>query len=558
MTAYELAAVLIHALGWSLVHFVWQAALVGVFYAAARVLLPRGNPRYLASILALIVLALIPVWTAWHEAGTLFRAVDLGNVVVASVGGSPVAVVSAAPMGWLVGLGHVLPWLVLTWAFGVAFLGMRVARQWSSLRAIVRVAETLPVWQDRAQRLGQQMGLRRAVRVLASVRIATPTLVGWVRPVVVMPLAMLARMPAEQVDLILAHELAHLRRFDHVANLFQVVLETLLFYHPVVHWISRDARNERELCCDALALRASGGRQRDFVAALAGLEEFRSDHAELALAASGGVLVERAWFIAGAAPGRSHSRSGPLLPLFAVLGVMVAAGVIWRQNAANARISAVLADNAAVLRSGLATAIGQLPMPILHDAIPRHQKLAPVPLATRFASMDAVTPLVSIVPAVMPSLSVADLTMGSVQFDPVVRPALGPADMSSKPTLADTPHAVRTVAPVYPSQELLNGVQGVVEIQFSIDSAGVPQDLQVTRSSAAGVFDAAALSALSHWRFAPPAEGGRHYRQTFAFQLGSTATGNATAARACLVRTGTHICRSVFDDTTGGALHLNH
>jgi len=271
MTPFEWGAIVVQALGWSLVHFVWQAALIGVVYAAARVLLPRGNPRYLAAMLALVALAVTPVWTAWHEVAVLTQTVDVGNMLVTAAAASPAH--GYAPTVWLARLGVALPWLVLVWTVGVAFLGIRVVRQWFGLRAIVRAAEALPVWQDRANALGERLGLRRAVRVLASVRIATPTLVGWARPVVVMPLAMLARMPAEQVDLILAHELAHVRRFDHLANLFQVVVETLFFYHPVVHWISRDARNERELCCDTLALQGSGGSRRDFVAAFAGLGE---------------------------------------------------------------------------------------------------------------------------------------------------------------------------------------------------------------------------------------------------------------------------------------------
>ena len=129
------------------------------------------------------------------------------------------------------------------------------------------MAEQLPEWQSGARKFADRLGLRQMVPVLASVRVATPTLVGWVKPAVVLPLAVLARMPPAQIDLVLAHELAHLKRLDHIANLFQVVLETLLLYHPVVHWISRDARNERELCCDTLALRVTGGERRDFVAA---------------------------------------------------------------------------------------------------------------------------------------------------------------------------------------------------------------------------------------------------------------------------------------------------
>ncbi|MGH8114212.1 MAG: M56 family metallopeptidase, partial [Rhodanobacteraceae bacterium] len=381
MNPSEWFAIVIQSLGWCLLHFVWQAALVGVLYAVARAILPRGNLRYLIAMVAMISLAVLPILTGWHEFRVLQQSVDLGNVIVQ--GGSGAASPAAAAMtqsDWLAILRAALPWLVLAWGCGVAFLAVRVIRQWRGLRAIVRAAEALPAWQERARRLGQNLGLKRAIRVLASVRIATPTLVGWVRPVVVVPLAMLARMPMEQVDLILAHELAHLRRLDHLANLFQVVVETLLFYHPVVHWISRDARNERELCCDALALQATGGKRRDFVAALAGLEDFRTDHADLALAASGGVLVERAWFIAGVAPERRSGHLGLMAVGLALVGLAIALGVAWRQEVVQGQIDRVLATNEAALRHGLGKLVANFPEPVLHDVSVRRPDIAPVAL----------------------------------------------------------------------------------------------------------------------------------------------------------------------------------
>ncbi|WHZ19313.1 MAG: hypothetical protein OJF55_001462 [Rhodanobacteraceae bacterium] len=557
MSPSELAVV-VQAIGWGLVHFVWQAALVGVLYAVARALLPRGNQRYVAAMLALVALAIIPACTAWHEVQSLAQPVELGNVWVTAATGASASATTPASVGWLAELSAALPWLVLGWAGGVVFLGMRVVRQWRGLRAIVRAAETLPVWQDRARRLGERLGLKRAVRVLASVRIATPTLVGWARPVVVMPLAMLARMPAEQVDLILAHELAHVRRFDHIANLFQVMVETLLFYHPVVHWISRDARNERELCCDALALQASGGRRRDFVAALAGLEEFRAGHADLALAASGGVLVERAWFIAGTAQPRPRPHFSLGVALLALLGVAVVSTLAWQQNVEHARIDAALAANAeAIARQWLATAA--VPSPAWRTVPAARPTLAPLAPARETAPQAAAMPA-SVVPARMPALSVANLVLTPAPLDAVVRPT--PASVGTPPdsALAAAPRPLRSVAPAYPPQALLNGAQGQVEIQFSLDAAGVPQNLQVTRSTGSGLFDAAALSALSRWRFTPPAEAGRHYRQTFTFQLGGAVDGSdAAVAQPCLIRTGTHICRPVLDGAPGiGTPRLNH
>src|SRR6185312_3792635 len=344
MNAFDIVSAGISALGWCLLQFVWQAALIGAVYAALRPLLARGNPRYLAAMLALAAMASCPLVT-WHVVATNPVTVGLPDMITtgsSAVSPSP----AASTWTWRTLVQAALPWLVLAWAFGVAALGMRVFRQWRGLRLMLRMAENLPVWQSRTREFANRMGLRRVVPVLASVRVATPTLVGWLRPAVVMPLAVLARMPASQIDLVLAHELAHLKRLDHVANLFQVVLETLFFYHPVVHWISREARNERELCCDTLALQVTGGERRDFVAALANLEEFRAGHAGLALAASGGVLAERAWFIAGAVPKRPqrHLRSHAIV-MAVVLALAGTGWTWWRDTAWQQRTAALVAAN---------------------------------------------------------------------------------------------------------------------------------------------------------------------------------------------------------------------
>lgn len=544
----------VEALGWCLVHFVWQALLVGLFYGAARMALPRGNPRYLAAMAAMIVLAALPIATGWHEFHVLSEPVAVGDVVVA--GGSGASAAAAAPgnANWLAVLRVALPWLVLAWLCGVVFLVARVLRQWSGLRAIVRAAEALPEWQDRAQRLGRRLGLRHATRVLASARIATPTLVGWVRPVVVVPFALLARMPTEQVDLILVHELAHLRRLDHIANLFQVVVETLLFYHPVVHWISRDARNERELCCDALALEVTGGKRRDFVAALAGLEEFRANHAELALAASGGLLVERAWFIAGTVPDRRRGHTGLTVAGLALLGLAVSLGLAWWQERIQQRIEDVLAANQWALRQSLGGAT--VPAVSLAYGVPgQHPDLVPVSLARVTApAMDRITAPARMLQAVAPPPSLSVPNLEPARPAPVFLAARLPEPTTTavSTALATRPRAIHTVPPVYPARALLNGVQGRVEIQFGLSATGIPEDLKVAASSASGLLDAAALEALSRWRFTSPAVAGRQYRQSFTFRVGDGAGTTAIpVTQDCLPSTGTHICRHVFDNGAG-------
>jgi TonB family protein len=557
MNAIEWGRMIVQTLGWCLIHFLWQATLVGALYAVARWLLPRGNPRYLAGMLALFLLALLPAWSFLHEWRALARVMLPGDLFVAGTGSAILTGVAGAPAAHADGMTMLriaLPWLVLAWACGVAVLALRVARQWRQLRAIVRAAEALPVWQARAGHLGQRLGLRHAVRVLASVRIATPTLVGWVRPAVVMPLAMLARMPAEQVDWILAHELAHLRRLDHLANLFQVVLETLFFYHPVVHWISRDARRERELCCDALALQAAAGKRRDFVAALAGLEEFRAGHSYLALAASGGLLAERAWFVAGRVPPRKHAPAHGVVLLAGLLGAALLTGFVgW--HAAMQRRAAPAAAPAAATEHAVQSA------PAIQGKLSWHVKAVAqaAPAAQPVQQAIVVTPPPLPQVAVQPLRISVPLTIGvhdlqaaasALRVLPAAatEPPQAVVPTSAAVAIGTLPVPVRVVAPDYPERALQNGTRGSAVVAFTLDADGHPRALEVVSATPAGVFDSAALAAIRQWRFAPPEKAGRRFRQVFSFAPAGQGTyGAGAGSDGCRYVTGSHICREYSD-----------
>lgn len=554
MSLLDALSVGVVVLGWSLVHFLWQALMVGGVYAIARPLLPRGNTRYVAAMLALLALVVCPIVTGLHEWRVVTRAIDVGAPVLATASPEAAAGHVSAWTAWSRVLRASLPWLVLAWAAGVGVLGTRVFRQWLGLRAILREARALPAWQARAQQLADRLGLRRAVPVLASLCVATPTLVGWVRPAVVLPVAVLARMPAEQIDLVLAHELAHLKRFDHVANLFQLLLETVLFYHPVVHWISRDARNERELCCDAMALSIADGQRRDFVAALANLEEFRTAHADLALAASGGVLAERAWFIARGAPAHAERRSRGHVALALAAVALMAVGWTWWQDAAwQARAAAIVAGQRPLLAPKLAR--GMLPvLPLPHLMSARtYAVVSPVPPALVSAKpADAQAMHGTRMPIAVIDKPMLQLDVTPARLEPVAGSgAMAPIHVEgARPAAAGAPPRVlHAPPPVYPAAAMLAGIQGQVVVTFELDAAGVPHDLEVVGSDS-GMLDAAALQALAAWRFAPPAVAGRRYRQAFDFRFGAGAAAADAAAR-CTVATGTHICRRLPGGESG-------
>jgi hypothetical protein len=155
-----------------------------------------------------------------------------------------------------------------------------------------RHAPVLIEWQQTLDRLIERMHVSRSVRLLATDRVDSPSVIGWLRPVILAPVGVLCGLAPEQVEALLAHELAHVRRHDYLVNVLQGIAESLLFYHPAVWWISNQIRVELEHCCDDLAVAASGDVLL-YARALAELESMRPAHFKAALSANDGSLLRR-------------------------------------------------------------------------------------------------------------------------------------------------------------------------------------------------------------------------------------------------------------------------
>jgi GWxTD domain-containing protein len=147
-------------------------------------------------------------------------------------------------------------------------------------------------WQQRLTRLSAQLRVSRPVLLLESCLADTPLVMGHFRPLILMPVGLFTGLSAEQVESILLHELAHLRRHDFLVNALQNLVEALLFYNPAVWWISRVIRAEREKCCDDVVV-AMSGDAHVYASALAALEQNRWSGQEPAVAAKGGSLMKR-------------------------------------------------------------------------------------------------------------------------------------------------------------------------------------------------------------------------------------------------------------------------
>ena len=295
----EFAAMLVPALGTALLHFLWQGALLGLLAGLAIGLLRNARPqaRYAIACMALAASLLLPMLTvAWLLASPVIGT-DAG-LPVRIAAGSDVAPPHAYGDMLAMQPSTALPWIVLLWASGVATLFLRMAGGLWWVRRLQHRAwpDAGGHWQARADALASRLGLARGVRLRLFDGDA-PLAIGWWRPMVLLPAALLARMPAGLLEALLAHELAHIRRHDYLVNLLQAVVEALLFYHPVVWWLSRRIRHERELIADDLAADALGDR-RSLALALSELDRMLGATAagpipRFAHAAHGGQLMSR-------------------------------------------------------------------------------------------------------------------------------------------------------------------------------------------------------------------------------------------------------------------------
>ena len=287
-----IATPLVQSLGWTLLHSLWEGAIVWAALAAALGAIRSARARYAAACVAMLVMLGGAGATAIHlmpdgrygASGSLPPALAPWNVRTKLDGAGPLSL----------GLAAIVPWLVPIWMLGVWVFALGHLAGWISVGRLRRrgVCCAPEVWQKNLVRLSARLGLGRPIQLLESCLAEIPMVIGHIRPAILMPIGLLAGLPSGQVEAILLHELAHIRRCDYLVNVLQRSVECLLFYHPAVWWISRVIRSERENCCDDMAV-ALNGNPHEYASALAALESYRWPGGTPAMAATGGDVVKR-------------------------------------------------------------------------------------------------------------------------------------------------------------------------------------------------------------------------------------------------------------------------
>lgn len=320
---------LMQALTWSLLHFLWQGAAITALAAAAMFVFRAPATRYLVGVgsIALMFVSFGVTFASLYSAAS---DVSVAGAATPSLATAAPAAAShySLPVIAPSSSDDELAWVAQLWLAGVCLLALRIAFGLLFLERLRR--RNLSALPDslvaRCQRLQQRLGITRAVRYCECRLVSVPAVMGLFRPIVLLPVRALTGLTPNQIEAVIAHELGHIRRFDVAVNFFQVIAETLFFFHPAVWWLNKRIRADREDCCDDVAIEVCG-EKAVYVRALATMETWRAVP-DFAMAATGGSVAARVARLLGVSEQKTNARASGVLTVTLVLTAALSAGAI--------------------------------------------------------------------------------------------------------------------------------------------------------------------------------------------------------------------------------------
>lgn len=251
----------LYSLSLTLLHFIWQGFLVALTLKSALLFVSHQKPqvRYLMSSLAMLANLVLPFITFFiiytpnylaltHQTSTNeFLSVALYSEQISQ-------------SQWYSAFIEYLPYVSIAWMATVSVLAIKLLLEVYAVNQLskVSIVPTQIELQVRFEQLCTKFNMLSPPKLLISLKTDVPMAIGWLKPVVLIPASMLSGLTPAQLDMLILHELAHIRRHDYLVNFLQTLVEILLFFHPAVMWVSNQMRNEREYCSDDMAVSVSG------------------------------------------------------------------------------------------------------------------------------------------------------------------------------------------------------------------------------------------------------------------------------------------------------------
>ncbi len=278
---------LTQALAWTVIHSLWQGILVALVAALILWLMRfrSAKARYVVAYSSLMLLLTVVVLTFFTVFSTENGRYTEGSLFVKKNGDAAVwntlqivgnqSFIEKIWVSIHAFLNQNAALIATAWGLGFLFFGLRLAFGWHILRGRQRRGGT-PLdakWQDILRQLQRQLSIARPIPLVEAAWAQMPLTIGWLKPMIFLPIGMVNRLNPTEVEAILAHELAHIAGRDYFFNFLQAFVEVLLYYHPAVWWLSSVIRNERELRCDDVAIQLCGGDKLAYAKMLVALQE---------------------------------------------------------------------------------------------------------------------------------------------------------------------------------------------------------------------------------------------------------------------------------------------
>jgi len=300
---------LVSAFGWMLVHSLWQGALL-VLIASITLYFLRKSPaslRYNFGILTLCAQVSVSLATfSYYYFNTASKTLNssLTSTSQNTADWKTLTYQLSLTTKIQLWLSTHIQELVICWLIGAFVLILRFLGGWIYTEHLRHSSKPVmnKEWRARFGVLTAKLKVYQSIELKESAKILTPMVIGTLQPVVLIPIGLLTGFPTSQIEAILAHELAHIRRHDYLVNILQSFVEVVFFFHPALWWLSERVRIEREHCCDDLAIEACEDRV-SLAHALVGIAEWTSNHSlAMAFASKKPLLLQRVKRVLGVAP----------------------------------------------------------------------------------------------------------------------------------------------------------------------------------------------------------------------------------------------------------------
>jgi len=295
----------LYSLSLTLVHFLWQGLLVALILKSLLSIIDKNKSklRYTLAtfaMLANVTLAVLTFTMIYPEAGSGINS-HLSPIPLTSLVNEltqPNALLTYQELLPSI-LAYSLPYVSLLWLATIAILASKLLIEIYNVNKLPVHSSISPssALSKRFDELAKQIKLPKTPQLLISLKAEVPMAIGWLKPVVLLPATMVTGLNSAQLEMLILHELAHIRRHDYLVNFLQTLIELLFFFHPSVHWIGKQMRNEREYCSDDIAVQHCGdaiayAHTLTDTASLCSKNHFHTIPT-MAMAASGGDLKAR-------------------------------------------------------------------------------------------------------------------------------------------------------------------------------------------------------------------------------------------------------------------------